>query len=191
MNQNKHNMQFCVVASQGIIGEFTVWGTFDSEHEAKDWAVHNPTMTGLAWTVKELNIPEVKQEPEDQEYEASLAFASGLHQIDEHGGSRTFSLNGVSYQRMVKILGEPNLQDDDSKVDAAWGVKSPDGRKLFAWNYKNGEAYLGDEGRNWKDEVDNWSMDGDSTLASELFGEEHVSGQIWDDPFRTLPNIRG
>jgi len=91
------------------------------------------------------------------------------------GSGRTMGLMNVSYQQIIASCGEPNIQDDPDKVDASWGVEHTDGRQLFIWNYKNGEAYLGAEGKNWKNEITNWSMDGSQSLAEELFGEMQVS----------------
>ena len=98
-----------------------------------------------------------------------------LNQINTAGSSLKFHLENVSYHRMVTVLGLPNVDDDTDSVDASWGVEHDDGRRLFAWNYKNGEAFLGDKGKNWKCQVGHWSMDGDLDLAVELFGADCVT----------------
>ena len=88
-----------------------------------------------------------------------------LTQID--GGDTGKSGNLVfPYVKIVYALGEPNVQDDEFKVDASWGVQHDDGRKLFVWNYKNGPNYTG-EGR--IEDVQEWSWDGDKSLLDELF----------------------
>jgi len=95
-----------------------------------------------------------------------------LTHIDE-GTSRIGTLS-VTYAAIISQLGEPNIEDDPCKVDASWGVKHEDGRKLFVWNYKNGKAYLGPEGRDVED-ITSWSLGGDLSLAKEIFGAAVVS----------------
>ena len=95
-----------------------------------------------------------------------------LSQINESDEGRDGQLI-CDYQKLVDIMGEPNRQDDPDKVDASWGVQHDDGRKLFVWNYKNGQAYNGPTGCPVKD-IKNWSFGGEESLAIELFGEESV-----------------
>ena len=91
---------------------------------------------------------------------------NNLIQIDECDGGRKGTIK-VSYSTLVEQLGLPNRKDDPVKIDASWGVKHSDGRKLFVWNYKNGPAYTG---KGTIEDIDVWSYDGDDSLVEELFG---------------------
>ena len=89
--------------------------------------------------------------------------------VDVVNSGRFGGLDNVSYARIVEQLGEPNVQDDPTKVDASWAVQHEDGRVLCVWNYKNGQAYLGKDGVPVED-ILFWSYGGDKSLANELFG---------------------
>lgn len=59
---------------------------------------------------------------------------------------RTHTLTGVRYSDLVRVLGEPNVEDDHYKVDASWGMVSDDtALAAGVWNFKNGPNYLGPE----------------------------------------------
>ena len=75
-----------------------------------------------------------------------------------------------SYVDIVSQLGDPNIVDDETKVDASWGVKHKDGRELYVWNYKNGKNYLGAEGLEVED-IEEWSCGGSESLANDIFGK--------------------
>jgi len=48
----------------------------------------------------------------------------------------------LSYNEVVRLLGEPNREDDPYKVDASWRVRTKNGgHHICVWNYKNGPAY--------------------------------------------------
>jgi len=60
-----------------------------------------------------------------------------LTPIREIGGSRKMTLN-ASYDKIVAVLGEPNVtdMDDADKVKASWAFEDEIGRKAFVWCYK-------------------------------------------------------
>ena len=66
------------------------------------------------------------------------------------------SLN-VSYDRIVEVLGEPNTEDDDSKVTHFWSY-TVDGQEVAIWDYKGAR----------------WSYYGDRALLERLFGKDVV-----------------
>lgn len=51
----------------------------------------------------------------------------------------------ATYQDLVTIFGEPITHTENYKVDAEWIIDTPHGVATI-YNYKNGKAYLGDEG---------------------------------------------
>jgi len=84
------------------------------------------------------------------------------------------SVNGLHYSDIVELLGEPNVKDDKTKVDASWCVQDKEsGATLCVWNYKNGPAYLGSEKS--LEDVDNWSVWwSNRNFADKVFGK-HVT----------------
>lgn len=64
----------------------------------------------------------------------------------------------VNYEDLVKCFGEPNTYRKD-KIDVEWLVQFPDGRFCTIYNYKDGKAYLGEEGQDVED-IKNWHIGG-------------------------------
>ena len=82
--------------------------------------------------------------------------------IDETGSCKQGTLS-TTYKEIVEKIFEPNVTDldDPDKVKASWGFQDKTGRKGFIWCYKHyGE----------KETCTDWSIDGDKTLLTELFG---------------------
>ena len=52
----------------------------------------------------------------------------------------------VSYRKLVNTFGKPK-KGDGYKTDAEWYLKSPAGKIVTIYNYKDGKAYLGKRGR--------------------------------------------
>ena len=73
------------------------------------------------------------------------------------GSCRVGTIQGLTYSQLVEILGEPNVDDDSSRVDASWGFQHRDYPHLEVgvWNYKNGPAYGACEHLN---DIDLWSL---------------------------------
>ena len=67
--------------------------------------------------------------------------------INIHGTSLRGYLD-VSYEDLVKKLGEPSDFFDNYKSDAQWLVSWHDGDKASIYNWKNGKNYCGPEGLN-------------------------------------------
>jgi hypothetical protein len=90
-----------------------------------------------------------------------------LRKIDKAGKFRQFTISGIPYEKIVREIGEPHVDDDPDKVDASWHVVDEDtGRHLAIWNYKNGPAYTGEGSVH---DITYWSAWGDESLAQELF----------------------
>ena len=87
-----------------------------------------------------------------------------LTPIAECGESKQGSLK-ITYAEIVAKIFKPNATklDDPYKVKASWGFEDNKGRKGFVWCYK----YYGE-----KETCTQWSVDGDRTLLTELFGED-------------------
>lgn len=65
----------------------------------------------------------------------------------------------ATYDQLVKEFGEPNITwDYPDKVDAQWVLDTPFGVATI-YNYKDGHAYLGNEGLDVKD-ITNWHIGG-------------------------------
>jgi hypothetical protein len=86
-----------------------------------------------------------------------------LTPITECGKSKKGSLE-ITYAEIVAKIFKPNTTklDDPDKVKASWGFEDDKGRKGFIWCYK----YYGK-----KETCTEWSVDGDISLLTELFGE--------------------
>jgi hypothetical protein len=83
--------------------------------------------------------------------------------VAEYGGSKKGTLN-APYSTIVETIFEPNATelDDPETVKASWGFKDEKGRKAFIWCYK----FYGE-----KEDCKDWSVDGDSSLLVDLFGD--------------------
>jgi len=68
------------------------------------------------------------------------------------------SLVNVSYEKIVEVLGEPNVDDDPDKVTYSWGY-DVDGEPVAIWDYKGHR----------------WSYYGKHEVLKKLFGEMSVS----------------
>jgi len=99
-----------------------------------------------------------------------------LTPIREIGGGRKMTLN-ASYDKIVAVLGEPNVtdMDDADKVKASWAFEDEIGRKAFVWCYKYNIASI--RGRRlvlFRDDprlCSHWSVDGNVHLMRDLFPE--------------------
>ena len=78
--------------------------------------------------------------------------------IDINGTSLRGYLN-VSYDNLIKKLGEPSEFFDDYKTDASWSIYWNDGDKATIYNWKNGKNYCGSEGLDVKD-IMLWNVGG-------------------------------
>ena len=63
----------------------------------------------------------------------------------------------VSYERIVEVLGEPNLNDDPDTVTHSWGYRV-NGQEVAIWDYHGVQ----------------WSYYGDYDLLDYLFGRENI-----------------
>ncbi len=85
---------------------------------------------------------------------------------EEFGGSGAAGHVSIGYPALVETLGEPwkndpvgknpEYPDDNYKTDVSWGLKHAEGGRLYVWNYKNGPAYNGGDGK--VEDVDSFSF---------------------------------
>ena len=67
-----------------------------------------------------------------------------------------------SYWALRDIFGEPHMrwsgkEGEENKIDVEWCFAFPDGRVFTVYNWKNGRAYLGDEGA-YPDQIKHWNI---------------------------------
>jgi hypothetical protein len=86
-----------------------------------------------------------------------------LHPVNEAGSHRTGHLTATFAQIREKVGFDPNIQDDESKVEASWTFADQHGRQASLWCYKMP-----------KDVCRSWSAYGNMDLLRELFGEDAV-----------------
>lgn len=66
----------------------------------------------------------------------------------------------ISYDELILVFGEPNVENDGYKVDAEWQISTPFGDTAI-YNYKTGKNYLWDEGDDVKD-IRDWHIGWDN-----------------------------
>ncbi len=80
----------------------------------------------------------------------------------------------ISFEKLVKIFGQPHHNGDGYKVDAEWGIKFTDGlyKNVVAtiYNWKDGKNYCGDEGLDVEN-ITEWHIGGMTPQAFELVSE--------------------
>ena len=72
----------------------------------------------------------------------------------------------ISFQALVDLFGEPNVEPDGYKTDAEWLVLTPAG-SVTIYNWKDGINYLGRDGVP-VEEITNWHVGARSPQASEF-----------------------
>lgn len=89
---------------------------------------------------------------------------------DQLTGSSVIGYLECTYARLVDLFGEP-LAGDKQYSDAQWHVMLENGHPVGIANYKDGEAYLGDDGKQ-PNAITNWRVIGhyedDTKVVSEL-----------------------
>lgn len=84
--------------------------------------------------------------------------------IKQNSRYRATSAKGtldVPMDKILQILGEPNADDDDTKVTYSWSY-IVDGQHIDIWDYK---GYR-------------WSYDGDYSIMVKLFGSKAVHSYV-------------
>ena len=93
--------------------------------------------------------------------------------IDVNGTALCGRIKGTPFSELVVLFGPP-LEGDEYKVDAEWNLEfvDEDGEKVVAtiYNWKNGKAYLGDEGLEL-DEIREWNIGGMGARAAVMVGK--------------------
>lgn len=99
--------------------------------------------------------------------------------VDKLVNSHVMGHLNVSYAGLVDVLGEPGGNSDPYKQDAEWLLEFPDGTVATVYNYKDGRAYLGDEGKP-VEEITDWHVGGHHPdalrLVTELVQNLHPEG---------------
>lgn len=71
------------------------------------------------------------------------------------GTSLQFEMS-MPYEKIERILGASHMEDGDGyKTDVEWYVRTPWGKTVTIYNYKDGKNYNGDEGLA-KEEITDW-----------------------------------
>jgi hypothetical protein len=63
---------------------------------------------------------------------------------EEFGGGSLQGYFTTSYKKLVKLFGEPNSEGDDYKVSTEWTLKSPKGKIVCLYDYKQTKMYDSD-----------------------------------------------
>ena len=96
-------------------------------------------------------------------------------------GGRSTGMSGITATEMIALFGEPNVDDDEYKVDVSWGIEFENGDAVAIWNFKNGPNYNPGAGLTL-DDVDSFSIDGTPaaviTLAQFLAMHGHPDVRI-------------
>lgn len=70
-----------------------------------------------------------------------------------------------SFEKLLKVFGSPLGASADNKVDVEWEVEMNDGTVATIYNWKDGNAYCGEDGTDPVDIVD-WHVGGKSKSAA-------------------------
>lgn len=90
--------------------------------------------------------------------------------VEKLVNSHVMGYLNVKYADLVEALGEPGVNSDPYKQDAEWLLEFPDGTVATVYNYKDGRAYLGDEGKP-VEEITDWHVGGHHPDALRLVAE--------------------
>ena len=72
----------------------------------------------------------------------------------------------TTYKKLVKLLGEPNTENDGYKTDAEWIIEI-NGKILTIYNYKDGKNYNEEEGLETEDITD-WHIGAAEDVSNEI-----------------------
>jgi len=86
--------------------------------------------------------------------------------INETNGSSHVGNIDATYKEICSLFGKP-LSYDKGKVDVHWVIKFSDGTVASIYNWKNGKAYMGDEGLSVQS-IKTWSIGGLSQVSCVL-----------------------
>ena len=99
------------------------------------------------------------------EKSSTITNATDIEMLNHWGEIDGTSLQGymdISYDDLVKKLGKPNMETDQYKVDAEWGIRFPDtGEVATIYNYKTGKNYDPQYGLDVKN-IRDWHIGGHS-----------------------------
>jgi hypothetical protein len=70
-----------------------------------------------------------------------------------------------TFEKLLEVFGTPLGASADNKVDVEWAVETDDGTIATIYNYKDGNAYCGEDGLDPVDIV-NWHVGGKSKSAA-------------------------
>lgn len=91
-----------------------------------------------------------------------------LYEVTD-GTSKVGSVT-AQYDDIVSVYGEPFSQLSDGKCDVQWIIETSHGVATI-YNYKDGVAYLGDEGKDIR-EITQWSIGAKNKLAGKEVKEQ-------------------
>ena len=90
-------------------------------------------------------------------------FTHNDKKINVNGTSLQGELS-VTFEHLLKTFGTPLGASPDKKVDCEWHIELSDGKVATIYNWKNGNAYLGEKGKN-PTEILNWNVGAKSKIA--------------------------
>ena len=77
--------------------------------------------------------------------------------------------DGTKYADVVRVFGSPNAKGDDYKTDAEWRGQI-NGNPFTIYNYKTGNNYLGDKGKDVSDITD-WHIGAHRSYVADQVNE--------------------
>lgn len=104
-------------------------------------------------------------EEQSQENESDILMKINDSRTNVGGTCYQGQIN-ISYDKLVKILGEPLEGSEDGKTDAEW-VLEDNGVVATIYNWKNGKAYDPEDGLDLED-ITEWNIGGLSKMAVNL-----------------------
>ena len=102
-----------------------------------------------------------------EDFKLSRGNAAGTSLVDEIQ---------ITYDKLVKLLGEPNADNDGYKTDAEWELEV-NGKILTIYNYKDGKNYIGENGLEVED-ITNWHVGGAGNLDVEINGLKKLLKEV-------------
>lgn len=115
---------------------------------------------------------------------------------DESNGSALVGTVDASYKEICSLFGKP-IRYEEGKVDAMWVVKFSDDTVASIYNWKDGKAYLGEDGLS-VEKIKHWHIGGLGKAASTLVqitldlkreSKEKTDNSPFEGAFSMMENI--
>jgi len=132
---------------------------------------------------KNLDLPPMEKEDMKEE----------LKKTTSVGGTSLQGDIDASYEDLLKAIGIPHWRDEDNpgmsdgKIDVEWMFELPNGKTVTLYNWKNGVAYLGDEGLEVED-IKNWHIGAENKEDADTF-KNYIMKQIVRKEDNTMSDL--